>query len=346
MIGVCQPETGRLLMNTNPTPASLASKIGIHFFVGAGSSHHFSKQKDYDFPLGSCLLEGFKFHVNSADPHQLPEKQKSWAIKNFTKHKSIDGFLEMAYDLDYRELIELGRTFVDSKIISCEQKVAKYFADRSELLILPWIESFLDFMIQDTHCYEDAYRRLKWVDDDKNPSYPGVNFATLNYDRLIEVSLKNYFTRKYPDAIDQITKNFETPGNLVQHHHGSLGSLQERPFGDVKEHPSPPLKFLFEYSDKPQQWPIMNAMRNARNHLVFLGFGFHQSIARRFDFQGKKPKIYTSDFGGELKKSSTNDFKTNIHEFTSRHDIETPITTCGPNCCVELIEKIINEFTE
>jgi hypothetical protein len=325
-------------MNTNPTPAIQASMSGIHFFVGAGSSHRFSEQEDYDFPLGSCLFEDFQSHVRSADPHQLPNEQKSWAIKNFTKHESIDGFLGMADCLGHRALVELGRKLVDSEIIGCEQKVAKYFTDRSELLVVPWIESVLDFMIQDVHCYEVAYRRLKWVEDNNNPSYPTVNFATLNYDRLIEVSLKNYFASKYPDAMDQITKDFETPGNLVQHHHGSLGSLQERPFGDVKENPSPTLKFLFECPKKPQQWPIMNAMSNTRNHGVFLGFGFHQSIVTRFDFQGSKPKIYISDFGNKLEDE--------IETFLSMHELDAPIVTSGDNCCVELIEQLINEFSE
>jgi hypothetical protein len=325
-------------MNTHLTPSIHASISGIHFFVGAGSSHRFSKQDDYDFPLGSCLFEKFKSLVKSPDPHQLPNEQKSWAIKNFAKHESIDAFLGMAYCLGYCDLVTLGKKFVDREIIGCEQKVAKYFEDRSELLILPWIERFLDFMIQDIHCYEAAYRRLKWVEDNNKPSYPAINFATLNYDRLIEVSLRNYFARKYPDAIDQITKDFETPGNLVQHHHGSLGSLQERPFGDVKENPSPTLKFLFEYPKKPQQWLIMNAMSNARNHGVFVGFGFHQSIVTRFDFQGSKPKIYISDFGNKLEDE--------IETFLSTHELDAPTVTSGDTCCVELIEKLINEFSE
>lgn len=325
-------------MNTHLTPSIHASISGIHFFVGAGSSHRFSEQEDYDFPLGSCLFEGFKSHLRSVEPHQLPNEQKSWAIENLNEHESIDAFLGMAYCLGYCDLVTLGKKFVDREIIGCEQKVAKYFEDCSELLILPWIERFLDFMTQDVPCYEAAYRRLKWVEDNNNSSYPTVNFATLNYDRLIEISLKNYFARKYPDAIDQITKDFETPGNLVQHHHGSLGSLQERPFGDVKENPSPTLKFWFEYSDKPQQWPIMNAMSNARNHGVFLGFGFHQSIATRFDFQGSKPKIYISDFGNELEGV--------IEKFLSTHELYAPTITNGADCCVELIHELINRFSE
>lgn len=330
-------------MKVYHTPAIHASISGIHFFVGAGSSHRFSEQEDYDFPLGATLLKNFKSHVRSADPHHLPSEQKSWAIENFNKHGSLDGFLDMAYCLGYCDLVTLGKKFVDREIIACEQKVAEYFEDRSKILILPWIQSFLDFMTHGAVYFEEAYEILKCLDENTNPA---VNFATLNYDRLIEVSLKNYFARKYPDAIVQITKDFETPGNLVQHHHGSLGSLQERPFGDVKENPSPTLKFWFEYPDKPPQWPIMNAMSNARHHSVFLGFAFHQRIATRFDFQGNKPKIYISDFGNELEKDSSNDFKVNIHDFISRHGMEPPITTIGENCCVGLIEKLANECSK
>ncbi|MEX1049010.1 MAG: hypothetical protein WED15_05755 [Akkermansiaceae bacterium] len=333
-------------MSSHLNPSTQACISGIHFFVGAGSSHRISNQGDYDFPLGSSLLKSFKLNVTSAATSVLPSEQKSWAIENFNQYKSIDEFLGMATCFGYRDLVDLGRKFVDLEISRCEAKVEKYFKDHSKTLIVPWLESFLDFMTQDVDRHEDAYRRLKWVDDNNNASYPTVNFATLNYDRLIEISLKNYFTRKYPDAIEQITQDFETPGNLVQHHHGSLGSLQERPFGDVKENPSPTLKFLFEYPDESQHWPIMNAMSNARNHGVFLGFGFHQSIATRFDFNGTKPKIYISDFGNGLEKVSSSDFKDGVHDFIFRHGMEPPITTIGDKCCVELIGKLVKEFSK
>ena len=333
-------------MITHLTPSIHATISGIHFFVGAGSSHRISKQDDYDFPLGSSLLESFKLDVTSADTSSLPSEQKSWAIENLNKHESIDEFLCMAACFGHSDLVDLARKFADLEISRCEARVDKYFKDHSKPLIVPWIESFLNFMTQGADSYEDAYRRLKWVDENNNSSYLAVNFATLNYDRLIEISLLNYFAMKYPDAIDQIAQDFETPGNLVQHHHGSLGSLQERPFGDVKENLFPTLKFWFEYSDKPQHWPIMNAMSNTRNQGVFLGFGFHQSIATRFDFKGTNPKIYISDFGNELEKDSRNDFKVNIRNFISRHGMETPITTIGENCCVELIEKLANECSK
>lgn len=322
-------------MNSHHAPSIQASISGIHFFVGAGSSHRFSGQEAYDFPLGSCLFEGFKSYVRCVDSHQLPSEQKSWAIGNFNKHKSIDGFLDVAYFLGYCDLVTLGKKFVDREIIGCEQKVARYFEDRSELLILPWIQSFLDFMIHGAVSFEEAYKKLKRLDENKNPA---VNFATLNYDRLIEVSLINYFIQKYPKEKQKITESFQLEGSLVQHHHGSLGPLQERPFGDVKENPKPTLKFWFEYSDKPQNWPIMNALSNERNHGVFLGFGFHQSIATRFDFQGSKPKIYISDYGNGLKGE--------IETFLSTHKLDTPSVTNSADCCVKLIQELINQFSE
>ena len=325
-------------MNNRPAPSIQASISGVYFFVGAGSSHRFSGQEDYDFPLGSCLFEGFKSHVSGAAPHQLPSEQKSWAIENFNKHESIDDFLDVAYGLGHCDLVTLGKKFVDREIIGCEQKVAKYFTDRSEFVILPWIERFLDFMIQDAHCYEVAYRRLKSVEDNNISSYPAVNFATLNYDRLIEVSLKNYFARKYPDAIDQITKDFETLGNLVQHHHGSLGSLHERPFGEAQVDRSPTLRFWFEPSEDSRKWPLMNTMINERRHSAFLGFGFHQCIATRFDFQGGNPKIYITVFDIELESE--------IDKFLSTHKLDTPTVTNGTDCCVQLIQEIINDFSK
>lgn len=324
-------------MKFYPTPAIHASISGIHFFVGAGASHRISNQDHYDFPLGSSLLQGFKSVVVDADPRQLPSQQKSWATENFIRYESVDEFLRMADSLDYCALVELGKKFVDQEISSCEQKVAKYFKDRSKPLIAPWIESFLKFMTEDVDCYKDAYQRLKCVALNNNPSYPAVNFATLNYDRLIELSLKNYFARKYPDAIMQITQDFEILGNLVQHHHGSLGSLKERPFGEVHIDRSPTLKFWFELPEDPQRWSVMNAMSNIRNHSVFLGFGFHQSIAKRFDFNGSKPKIHITDARNELKSK--------IDEFLSAHDLDNPIITTGDNCCMELVQKLVREYS-
>ena len=244
----------------------------------------------------------------------------------------------MAACFGHRDLVGLARKFVDQEISRCEQKLAAYYKRLRKLLIVPWIESFLNFMTQDVYSYEDAYRRLKWVDENNNPSYPAVNFATLNYDRLIEISLLNYFVDRYPNDKGRIAQDFETLGNLVQHHHGSLGSLQERPFGEVEIEQAPTLKFWFEFSKDPQSWPILNALSKARYHSVFLGFGFHQSIATRFDFQGSKPKIYISDFGNELKGV--------IEKFSSTHELYAPTITNGADCCVELIHELINRFPE
>lgn len=252
----------------------------------------------------------------------------------------------MATCVGHRDLVDLARKFVDQEISRCEQKVAAYYNRQRKPLIALWINNFLDFMTQGVDRYEDAYRRLKCVAENNNSSYPAVNFATLNYDRLIEISLLNYFVNRYPNDKGRIAQDFETLGNLVQHHHGSLGSLQERPFGKVEIEQAPTLKFWFEFSKDPQSWPILNALSKARYHSVFLGFGFHQSIATRFDFKGTNPKIYISDFGNELEKDSRNDFKVNIRDFIFRHGMETPITTIGENCCVELIEKLSNECSK
>ena len=325
-------------MNAHLTPSIHASISGIHFFVGAGASHRISNQDHHDFPLGSSLLQNFNSVVSDADARQLPRNQKSWAIENFNKHDSIDEFLGMATCVGHRDLVELARKFVDLEISRCEARVDKYFKDHSKPLIVPWIERFLNFMTQDVCSYEVAYRRLKWVDENNNSSYPAVNFATLNYDRLIEISLLNYFVDRYPNDKGRIAQDFETLGNLVQHHHGSLGSLQERPFGKVEIEQAPTLKFWFEFSKDPQSWPILNALSNARYHSVFLGFGFHQSIATRFDFQGSKPKIYISDFGNELEGV--------IEKFSSTHELYAPTITNGADCCVELIHELINRFPE
>jgi hypothetical protein len=165
-----------------------------------------------------------------------------------------------------------------------------------------------------------------------------VNFATLNYDRLLEISLLNYFVDRYPNAKDQIAQDFQTEGNLVQHQHGSLGSLQERPFGEVEIEQAPTLKFWFELSKDPQSWSILNSLSNARYHSVFIGFGFHQSIAKRFEFSSEKPRIYVTDFRNETG--------TKIADFLSTHDLENPNITTGDNCSIELIKRLAHECSK
>jgi hypothetical protein len=322
-------------------PSIQASISGIHFFVGAGASHRISNQHDPDFPLGSHLFESFKQKIiTDAETGQLPDVRKAWAIKNFSNHNSIDDFLKTARDNELTDLVELGRTFVDQEISSCEYKLSEHFKRHNRKLIAPWIKSLLDFMTQDTESYEEAYLRLKFVNDNNSTSYPALNFATLNYDRVIEFSLLNYFVDKYPKSEDDINKDFQMGGNLVQHHHGSLGALNEREFGQTKSEDSPKLKFWFEMSEEPQSWPIMNAAINARSHSVFLGFGFHESITRRFECHGKSPKLYISKFNCDPQ------LEEEIGNFQTKHKLENPIITMGRDCCPELIRELIKECSK
>ncbi len=327
-------------MNDDFAPSMQASISGIHFFVGAGASHRISNQHDPDFPLGSNLFESFKSIITDAETLQLPGEQKSWALENFSKHTSIDDFLKTAKDDEKKDLInlvELGRKFVDQEISRCEYEVSEHFKRHNRKLIAPWIKSLLDFMTQDAENYEQAYEQIKSVNDKNGDSYPALNFATLNYDRVIEFSLLNYFVDKYPSSEDQITLDSQ---NLVQHHHGGLGTLQERPFGEMQIDRPPTLKFWFELSKDPQEWPIMNAMNNARFHSVFLGFGFHESITQRFGFNGKLPKSYISNAICDplLEKK--------INIFLNTHGLENPIITTGSDCCLELIQRLVNEYSQ
>ncbi len=84
----------------------------------------------------------------------------------------------------------------------------------------------------------------------------------------------------------------------------------------------------------------MNTASNTRSHSVFLGFGFHESITRRFEFNGKSPKLYISKFNCNPQ------LEEKIHNFKIKHKLENPIITVGRDCCPELIRELIKECSK
>jgi len=168
----------------NPHPdmtnAIRAAVSGAYFFVGAGASHRVCNDPNAsaDFPLGTGLLKDFLDSIKSDHHQDLPSEQKKWALEN-SIHTSIDSLLDDAWSMNYFKLIDAGREFVDNSIAKAEREVLDRCGDG---MISPWLELLLDFMTEGETCYPEAYDQVKPY----TANAPGLQFGTLNYDRVIE----------------------------------------------------------------------------------------------------------------------------------------------------------------
>jgi len=318
----------------NPHPdmtnAIRAAVSGAYFFVGAGASHRVCNDPNApaDFPLGTGLLKDFLDSIKSDHHQDLPSEQKKWALEN-SIHTSIDSLLDDAWSMNYFKLIDAGREFVDNSIAKAEREVLDRCGDG---MISPWLELLLDFMTEGETCYPEAYDQVKPY----TANAPGLQFGTLNYDRVIEYSLLNYLKRKYPNAEATILEDLSRPCSLIHHHHGSLGTLAERPFGGSNQNQKASLEFWFEKKNKPRYWKIDNALRNSRDAWVVLGFGFHEQITSRFDFDGAAKQIYVTDFDDSIEPK--------LREFLKCHSQPKAIRSTGDDCCMELIAEWIRSY--
>lgn len=276
-------------------PAEQLAHDGAYFLIGAGASRHLTLDTSrVDFPLGVDLLENFSMEIaNSESAHSepLPAKQKVWFEKNKNSHNSIDSVLHAADEEDFKEIIDIGRVFVDRSISEAEAKALK---NRGQFVV-PWVKRLLDFSTKDARCYEQARDRIR-------PPYENSNeltFHTLNYDRVVEFSFLNYLGDRFPNERGKIENDLEN--EMVRHLHGSLGTLKERAFGEPLKAESSAIRFWFEKSSSPQSWSIQNRLIELRKNCVFLGFGFHEQITSRIAALNRSVKFYFNDFKSSEK---------------------------------------------
>lgn len=314
-------------------PAEQLVSDGIYFLVGAGASRYVTKNIEGapDFPLGSDLLKDFISEMSKPDEpcvQTLPIEQVEWFEINKHGFTSIDSLLERAHGNGFAELIDQGRIFVDDRISKAEAAAL----DKNGNFVVPWVGRLLDLATRGVSCYEHAIDRIKAPYDNCSQ----LTFHTLNYDRVIEFSLFNYLIARFANERHKIEQEFHSDIEWVRHLHGSLGTLKKRPFGQAPTGNKWVIRFWFETSPVPLNWPIQNRILDLRKNWVFLGFGFHDQITSRIDASGQKVRFYVTDAsGGERKK---------IQDFQTRVGLRHGLRATGAHCNTELIDQLVADY--
>lgn len=306
---------------------------GAYFLIGAGASRYVTPCYDgnHDFPLGYDLLNEFIAEIsdpNGPDCRSLPEKQIKWLCECKIRFTSIDELLHEARDEGYDELIQCGRRFVDGRIYKAEA-TAKC---RHGNFVAPWVGRLMDFVTHGVDSYEEARERIR-------PPYENareLTFHTLNYDRVVEFSLLNYFSRRFPDSSDKLKILCDLNNEGVRHLHGGLGTLNDRKFGEPAKNDESMVRFWFEKSDKEQDWRVQNTVMPLRAKWVFLGFGFHQQIISR---------VSTADPAVHFYATAASDAdRTRFDNFRKCKKIINHHAERGSDCCTSLIESLIGSY--
>jgi len=262
------------------------------FFLGAGASAGFG------FPCGSLLIEQICDDLRKETPLlkylrdviRVPQQELVGFAHMFiaAKRTTLDEFLYSRTDL-----IELGRLIIGAKLIMYEDS-ARLSAVKDD-----WLTIYLNHLLEDCHNYNMA--------DD---ALDAVEFYTLNYDRTVEHLIFTLLKARYGNTCPDDRYIISDAEKRVRHLHGLLGgfslksSLNKRQFSnelqtsadEFKEICSS-LKFWSEMNNKANGYDILNEQIANADCVVFLGFGFHESILGRFSdnvFSGKK--IFCSAF--------------------------------------------------
>jgi len=311
-----------------PSGSCRLARDGVYLFVGAGAS------VPLGFPSGGRLLKAFKIEIENAcesypkacrpSPREIDELRLLIASSSTS---SIDDLLLEAHNRDLNGIVSFGRHFIDHRIITSEQRLV---ADQGPAFVSPWITKLLDYFTEGTANYEESYSRIRPLD----ASSPGIDVNTLNYDRVLEHSLMNWFLARYPASESEIRSAWMGPA-LVRHHHGSLGTLAERPFGEPRRNRDPILKFWFERSNKAERWDINNKLIKLRKNLVVLGFGYHDLIVTRFDRLDLEKRVYLTAFDGGHDKR--------VQRFLIQLGQPNAYRTTGEHCIMESIDQLITD---
>jgi|GEM_PF-3276589 len=312
-----------------PSGSCRLSRDGVYLFVGAGAS------VPLGFPSGGGLLNAYiKAIENACDsypkachpsPRELDEMRLLIAESGAS---SIDDLLKMAAARDLNGIVSFGRHFVDHWITTSEQRL---LAEQGPAYVSPWVAKLLDYFTAGTANYEESYNRIRPLD----ASCPGIDVNTLNYDRVLEHSIMNWFLARYPGSESAIRLDWMGSA-LVRHHHGSLGTLAERPFGEPRRNGDPILKFWFEKSHKAESWDINNRLIQLRKNLVVLGFGYHDSIVSRFDRLDIEKRVYLTALDRKDERRA--------QEFLLQLGQRNAHQSTGKHCIMEAIDQLSADY--
>jgi hypothetical protein len=272
--------------------ATQLRQTGVSFFLGAGAS------MDMGFPSGAGLKQ--RLSGDLRQPHEselgrvmlraLPRQREK--IRAFghdlgvSEESSIDGFLDRR-----REYLDVARPAVGACILEAERNALAKDITRY------WLYRFLDRLFEGVKRPRDLDRY--YPGGTSFEFLHGLAINTLNYDRLVEWTLKTWIQTRFP-KLDLVAGNYHgslnPDGGIVRHQHGSLGPLFDTPscrglpFG--AERPADPqqllelasrLRFWFEIEENTAgAFSITNRIVELRGVHVVTGFGYHKLISGRF----------------------------------------------------------------
>ena len=313
------------------------------FFLGAGSSVSFGLPCSEPLIREICddLKKESPLKIYLRDEIKIAEDKLEIFGHSFIEAvcTSVDEFLEAR-----SELKNIGKYVIGAKLISYEN------IDVLNSNMDNWFRLFLNETLQNCRNYNNVSDKLKLF-----------NFYTLNYDRTIEQIIFLLFRSKYfnPDAgFPNIDFLLNSAAGRVVHAHGMLGSLslntdkRSRPynnslldaetFKNICNH----LSFWDDVKNLNPFDPILNAYIKNAERIIFLGFGFHPGILKRFDPNILKGKEIFCTFKG-INQRKWDEMIQFLAPDAANYDIPFGTKKVGnvyfEETCEELIKRIIEK---
>ena len=269
--------------------------------LGAGSSFQ------YGFPTGPELKKWMLSEAQKPDtwpkhfdgfcPPEMADDLRNALIAS--PDDSIDAVLKRRGGLG-----PIGRMMIARRIASCEQ-------DKNVFPARGW--------------YKDLFHMLRL--DDDNFRSPNLIIITFNYDR----SLEYYLMRTIDSALEghgQKMAKYKLKNIMIHHVHGSLGPLNEVPYGLNGNETLLPaayenIRVISDASlDSSEEYrSAVYALQHA--HRVFiLGFGFDETNMTRLQLDkiiGKVP-VYSTNYRLSCKADLINRYGKDIQFFARKVD--------------------------
>lgn len=278
------------------------------FIIGAGASYK------YGFPLGGELV--------SQIINQLTPSHYNLDMPVFTAEKKLANILRQSYNSEY--LIEFRNSLELSETNSIDAFLSQPENTKYHLIGKMCISNLLlksEYLALRANKLRGNWYKLLWNKiNSENPSNFDFSIYTFNYDRSLDFYLErvteNFFG--YKEKRSEL-KSFIS--NIpITHLHGSLGDLENLPFGCIEEiesggfeklrSVSQNIDIIFEAKKDEQFVQLHNEIKIAE-FLVFLGFGFHPTNIDRifeieeFRLKGFPRNIIASTFGMTQLESKT-----------------------------------------
>ncbi len=265
--------------------------------LGAGAS------RPYGFPMGREMVREATTSVSCEDePLTIAgdlQQRGGVARDDFEGFQqamkaalppSIDAFIETRPQFE-----EIGKTVIAYLLIRRETDTAFYDREIANPGGEAWYGYLLDLLHTPTF---DEFADNK------------LTIVTFNYDRSLEFCLLEALQSRYNRSREDCLAALESIP--IIHLHGSLGSLDDRPYDDNVDYDRlqiarDGIRIVHQVdTNEPQFTEARSAMEQAE-HMVFLGFGYHRKNIERLGLDGlvNRPTIWGTAYGFEPREKKT-----------------------------------------